>query len=452
MLNADEIKAVMENRFSIDCPKLILNPQSPNSSGKIYEGSGFVTQNRDGSLSLKMFCGGSLAPEEFFSKLQFPPGKIIEEQHYYRLSATDISGREWESKWILPNFNVGPEFVGYVINSGIREIWYADSIPKATEARYAELYIPGDVQIPFSNTTQIERIVEGERRSSATLLNISKFISNGYKFEIEQKDSWILFRVISHDHDINKATLIRFMEALQFVLAKSISWTISSLIHEHTVVTHIKSHNDMYCRSRIGPPIHFQLTDRSSIWHLFDKYLSYVINYNEKSWHPVFGWVHAVIESGCSSVDTESLVLSIAIEGLLKDNFSSLVYDISQLEQHVSKTQCIITHSDLDANFKNRILGTLGAMLRPRPKDLLHILKDRALIDPVLISAYDKMWNSSAHGEVADISKLQIHLDRCSAVLTLFYQLIFLAIGYTGPYADYSTPGFPTREIKASLA
>ena len=54
-MDQNEIKSIMENRFTIDCPNMKLIPQLSDSSRKIHEGSGFIGQNQDGSFSLKMY-------------------------------------------------------------------------------------------------------------------------------------------------------------------------------------------------------------------------------------------------------------------------------------------------------------------------------------------------------------------------------------------------------------
>jgi len=94
----------------------------------------------------------------------------------------------------------------------------------------------------------------------------------------------------------------------------------------------------------------------------------------------------------------------------------------------------------------------MGSMLKPRAIDLLYILKEKKLINQLLITEYEKQRNSSAHGELANWSEFQVHLDRCLTVLVLFYHLIFLLIGYTGPYTDYGEHNFPMKEFKSTLA
>lgn len=454
-MDSDEITAIMENRFTIDCTQLTLTPQSDDTSKKIHEGSGFIGQSQDGSFSLKIYCNGDISPMDVFSRLNLPLGEIINEQHYYRLSAKDIKGRQWEAKSILPDIHAGPHPAGYIVNARIRELSYSSGdLYDEVDGYYAGIYFPGDITIPCNTITKVEKIVDGEQRSYSGNLNISKFNACGIDFEIEKEADWLMLRALSNTKSIDDAAVVRFAESLQFVLAKSLSWSIVELFHRRTKKVKVRSCKRNVDQSRIQPPIQFQSVDPSNnVWSLFSKYLGHVINYNNNVlWHPIFRWIHAVIESGCSSIDTESLILSVAVEGLLNEEFNKLEFRSTELEAQIEKVRCIILQSDLEQTFKDRLLGSFGGMLKPRAKDLLHILKDRDLINALLLKEYGKLRDSSAHGEVADSSKFQVHLDRCAAVLVLFYHLIFLAIGYTGPYTDYSTHGFPVKEFKSLLA
>jgi hypothetical protein len=39
---------------------------------------------------------------------------------------------------------------------------------------------------------------------------------------------------------------------------------------------------------------------------------------------------------------------------------------------------------------------------------------------------------------------------RSSVVLALYYRLVFMLIGYRGPYTDYSQIGWPAAEIESA--
>jgi len=50
-----------------------------------------------------------------------------------------------------------------------------------------------------------------------------------------------------------------------------------------------------------------------------------------------------------------------------------------------------------------------------------------------------------------DYDDIQKYLDLHKSVLVLFYQLIFLAVGYTENFTDYSKYGFPLKPFDKKM-
>jgi hypothetical protein len=451
-MDQNEIKSIMENKFTIDCPNMKLAPQLSDSLHKIHEGSGFIGQNQDGSFSLKMYTKEELSFEDnLLYHEDSMPGEIIEEKHYYQLFTKDISGREWKSKWILPDIHAGSVNNGNVISAKISEISCSSSISNENDIHHASIYFPGEIEVPFNKLTQEEKIVDGEKRAFSSSFNVAKFDSCDFKFEIKKEIDWLKFDAYSITQEINDTHIMRFVESLQFVLARTLSWSIAELIDGKIKKIKIKSCQRNSEQLRIGSPVYMD-GPFSHAWSLFDKYLKHVINYKDKdSWHPISSWVHAVIESGSVSLNTESLVLSVAIEGLLKEEFKHLRSDSSELETQIREVKSIIHKSALNPLFKERLYGSFDAMSQTRAKDLLHILKEKNLINSRFIAEYGKLRNPSTHGDYSNMVNLQEYIDRCACILMLFYHLIFLSIGYKGKYIDYSMRGFPVKEFNISL-
>jgi hypothetical protein len=56
-MQAEEaLKLIMDKKFVLDCPQMLLSPQLSTSSRKSYSGAGFVTQNPEGGLVFKIYC------------------------------------------------------------------------------------------------------------------------------------------------------------------------------------------------------------------------------------------------------------------------------------------------------------------------------------------------------------------------------------------------------------
>jgi len=86
-----------------------------------------------------------------------------------------------------------------------------------------------------------------------------------------------------------------------------------------------------------------------------------------------------------------------------------------------------------------------------RPVDKLYKLADDKLIEARLIKDWENLRHRMIHGERIQTENLQEYLNKYYSTLTLFYQLIFLKIGYTGRYTDYSVSNWPLKEFNKTL-
>ena len=92
-------------------------------------------------------------------------------------------------------------------------------------------------------------------------------------------------------------------------------------------------------------------------------------------------------------------------------------------------------------------------MLNPRAKDQLQELYKKGLIEKKLSKAWENLRHPSVHAEnikLENNQQIQEIINQCAAVKVLFNQLVFLAIGYTGRYTDYSEYNFPIKQFNPS--
>lgn len=304
-MQSELLESIIENRLVIDFPKLSLTPCSPDSTNKIHEGSGSIQQNSDGSISMKAYCTDNVSHKEVFQSLNSPAGKIIEEKRFYNLVATDIYGREWISNQIIPYIHAGHEIPGYIINGKIGQISCLEDLGLEKDVHSAIVYFPGMINFPSNTTTKWEKTVSGERRISSVDLNIASFKSCDIDFEIEKQSQWMEFSAVSRTLNIDDVAVMRFIEALQFVLARILEWSVSEIVNGTMRKITIKACQTNIQNANHRPPILPRRVDHNNHhWILFDRYLRKVINYKEDLWHPIFYWIHAVIESSVTSVDT----------------------------------------------------------------------------------------------------------------------------------------------------
>lgn len=440
-------QAILKNNLVLDCPVIILSKQTSDSDEEIYKGSGYISQV-EGCFLLKLYLDEPLPAEEIFSSSRSRVGELIKDSEYFSISAFDMNDRNWKAKRLLINKHSNDK--GCVITSEINELYFERELQEPLKCSILNMRFRDNIDFPCNATTESKKMVEGQEISGEWKRNIAKFSSCGINFELHKQEIGFEVKACSDTVSISEPIAVRITEGLQFIFAKSLSWVIQEMPHRISV-TKIRSPFIGKDNARDFPPLSSMLYDSKDLWRLFDKYLNYVIQYNEITWHPLFMRIHKVIESWEAPLEAEALTLSVCLEGILKSEVADIFKADENLKNQIDKLIVVAGSAVFTEDFKKRLTGSLSNMLRPRAKDKLFILKEKGLIEESLIEAWDKLRNSSTHADSVNYEDLQTFLNLCKTVLVLFYKIIFLLIKYTGTYTDYSLYDYPTRMFSKSL-
>jgi hypothetical protein len=146
------------------------------------------------------------------------------------------------------------------------------------------------------------------------------------------------------------------------------------------------------------------------------------------------------------------LGLSVAVEGTVKILFGEATEGskafkdaVKNLKKYATAWPGIKGSSEAELILA-RLPGLLDQLNTVRPKDVLFRLATDKAVDKSHVAAWSKLRNSAAHAADIGSSKYQKLLDRISASTVLLYQMIFYAIGYQGPFTDWSAYGHPARD------
>jgi hypothetical protein len=444
------IESLLKKDFVLDCPKIILTQSEP-SEGKTetieYSGAGTIAQEKSGEFLVKVFCGGHPPKSEVFKINRTTPGKIIPKSEYYVLSAVDTKGSSWQADVVLPQLECDFSLEDYMVSGHFEKLRSSQKIPPI-KRNHLSMYLMSNVQIPCNTVTESKTYVGKEERGTLLKRNVATFESCGLAFEITKEDKWLVVSVRS-ESEIKNWLIIRIMEALQFVLGyyftESIVKIMQGTLQETRIRTHYKSGKEI----RNFSPL--RATDSGNeIWDLFSKYLEKFITYEEERWHPTYGIIHSVIQSGFASVEAQAITVAVAVEGLLKREFSDIIVPCDETKKQIAIVDEAI--KDLDIHkIKNRLLNALNGMKNVSAADQLYELKNRNLIEEEAIRSWKKLRNTVVHGHELDYQGIQKYLDLHRSVLVLFYQLVFLTVGYTGHYTDYTKYGFPVKPFDKKM-
>lgn len=452
MLSEQEKRDLQQGTFEIDCPAMILRRQA-STDERVFSGPGFIKQTSDRSLYFKLYPGDEFDAlvselEEFFSgKL----GELIPESEFFSLFATDLHGQRWTSSRVSPPGIEHGE--GTVVTGYLDEIVSsADRVSESPRRAYLALRVFDDVKIPLNTVTETTTSVGGKKLKSRRL-NAWNFVSCGNTFHLTQESGLLKIEVTSDDDSFPDHLEKRVIEALQFVLARPLWWTVMQKWSDGVEEVRIRRQHAVVSNPRLQPPIKFHEYGGDVTHHvrkLFDNYLQYIISHPRDKWHPLSARLHSVCEASGGSLDAEGLTLGVSVEGVLRSEFSELGRPSEDTKKALQQFGKYLKAWDGDETVKRRIQGTVGAMYRPRAKDrMLALIECGAMTDEQL-KAWEDLRHSSAHAERPDSKPLQEFIQLCRMVTVLLYHLVFQAIGYEGMYTDYSADGWPLKEYSGS--
>jgi len=450
-MKQQDIEEFLQGRFILDCPKIELVPCVPTSKKECLSGSGYIALNKDGHFDLKVYYPEPFSINGVFEKLNWEPGKVIGDEAYYELVAHDISGHKWRAERFIPDKNSSP--FGSIIVGKIPELRKFEEDHMTSTKGFIQFRFNEVIKVPLNTTVKELETVGESTRKIKTSMRLSRFKACGIDFEIEENNGYTNLTAVSEDVEFTDITINRIFESFCFVTSHTESWSILVVRNAGTIETRIRSVNVKKLRSRTPSPISYQrIQESASAWVLFDCYLNHILNNKTDYLHPISQELFAVIESGKASLDVEALTLSVSVESLLKEELSDYFNVPPELTKNICVAKEMVKESDiLEEDFKNRIIGSLSAMKSARAKDILFALCDKGLIDREPVKIYGGLRNKSAHGAKSSDGDVQNYFNQISAVLVMFYQLIFLIIKYSGEYTDYGTYGYPTKQFNAKL-
>jgi hypothetical protein len=177
--------------------------------------------------------------------------------------------------------------------------------------------------------------------------------------------------------------------------------------------------------------------------------------------------VSNVISVSASALENYALVVSIAIEGILNTEFSDVCTlednERDELSRQIQIVKEMIQENpELPEGLEDRVRSLLQSILpNPSAKDKLYHFVKEGLLEERLVKAWKGVRHRAAHGhlfsdsEYGSPNRITRLFNWCNEVYQLFNQLVFLAIGYDGPYTDYSTVERPmksgnTKSVSAS--
>ena len=435
-MNPDRIISDFEQRkLHIDFLEMSFVQNKPGKEVISYKGKGYIQQTDDDILTFKLYVNETLNTDfvaSFNCVNKIQSGELYSDDSYYTLSGIAADGVVWKAGHILPNCH-----------------WHGQDANPSVHGQLSSI-TGGDLQ---SNPKSLA--MHFEKADLPVLIHQVKFTVADCEFHVESGDDNFIIRAKSAA-PLPEHFAMRVEEALRFLLAQSV--TPRAIVQPHSIVltsTTLKSP-----MVRLGPPI-----SRSSAafhdksWDLFGAYLVWVIRETKfENWNSCTGYLHMAHEASANSLDAWAMGLGVAVEGLA--SLIDIEQDKAEREKRKAEKERLKKLQDFIVKqvssrkrlktFTDRIRGLVAGLAFVRAIDRMKWLADHGGADPTHVEAWQKLRHRSVHpavkGDVDVASRdFQKMIDELHRMTVLLYHIVFYVIGYRGPYTDYATRSFPTK-------
>ena len=157
----------------------------------------------------------------------------------------------------------------------------------------------------------------------------------------------------------------------------------------------------------------------------------YVNNREEKHRYLVYYW-RRLYHTSSQIGDVAALVLTVNIEGLVNNYFSSGRTPSDLLLGEISYSKSLIKKLKLPGSTNSRIKNVLGAMKKLSAPNILRAMEAEGIIEAAHVKSWNNLRHSLAHAgnTESDSIAMQLFFDDIENCLDLFYRLIGLSVGY----------------------
>lgn len=446
ILNQTEFNSFFASGLVLDCVSIVLKQQT-NNSPKTYKGPGSIYQDPTGQLHLKMFHRFKKhreANDEAIRELTgvgLSLGKLISEDYFYSMTATDMSGRTWTAKHVRVHGHLSIPVAAQVIKTNLKSISYfrkpKNHVTKKRDPSFV-IFVDPICQVPLNARTEPH---QGQIRRKCT-------------FNIAQH----LCEIIRHEgYDQIEGALPQQRTALDY--AKTVLRAVGIASGHYiaprivAITTHSGTTLTLYARSDRQPagklPLPFDCNMPHEVAH-FERFVSAYVKAFPTENNTMLGYWIRLTGSIGGNIENMALVLTICIEGVLKNYYPQYGLPDSEYLKEVGHARKKLAKYKIGPRVKKRILDSLEGKKSFSAKGALIQLARDSVIPEMLIKPWQNLRNKSAHAATLEGSDeaTQNLLDDCWSCLELFYVLLFRHIHYQGPIRRLSKPNWPIEQLE----
>lgn len=442
-------------QFRLECAQVSLCKKEGNPVSVC--GPGEIWQDNDGVLNFKIFVSERFSHLRQACQSGDKIGQLRKPEDYFILSASEPNGQGWSATHVWPSSwrELGRD-AGLITGSFGRLI-RTTSYP-LTSSHWVELRLRGNLNYPATLNHERVETIDGKRISLQSFDHAARVIGDGYELTFFHQDSHTIVQYRGSEVPPFSLSL-KIQEALQFCLS-----SLVECVAESSVSAGSQSERITITSSRLPggyvegyhPPLRLHdYGTGSDFWAMFKCYFTYICDHAGNEWHPLSVRAREIIASRRVSLPSETLALSVGVEGvvgasmerlkeLLSDGDCAMETQPDDKRAKLAEAmQFIEADSRIDTHAKQRILKAARSWLGEQPMDLVEAFLGLRGLPQGLFNSWKTLRHRGAHGSGTGSLTVEDTIKLRNEVLHLFYSLVLAIIGYDGVYSDYSQPGWP---------
>lgn len=459
-LDDDNFKnAFLSGKLVIDCVEIKLT-QHDTDNPRIYSAPGFMEISPQDGVKIRIICKREANDRYNPFAIKFSgveAGVLLSKKYFYKLEATDVDGNLWTNEEVDIDEHHYPESISIDV--------ICDEIKTASlveyKGAYANFIFREDLDFP-KNKKESRKIIKDIFWSEGSSLVLSTGIISGMKifYDPRKDDAGEKYANFFARYEDGEKPVVSFedklLESIRFCIAKFVNPVIIGLCVDGERKIILKK--DSTRHGFMQKPIPIQYGESEHFYKLFECYFNYACN---PKWgrgrSPISIQMTTLLSLENVYFETQNLLLSIAIEGILKtDFFKDIVKpNIDTLEsvKKIKNHLMVLEKSEI----RERVISSIAGLGSISTSDKLYCLRDVGVLSEDEIKAWKDIRHSSAHGSF-DMSKkdFQKYHDNFLKLTAVIYKLVFMCIGYGGKYNNYAPRGwgvadFDIDKYKAAL-
>lgn len=444
MISEKDLGSIAKNEFEIEFFKGRLVKQTLENPDS-YSGSGSISQSSDGKLHLKMYClldssdGITKEFQRLNNAFNQEPGQLIDEQDYFAFEGADLFGHVWKAKNIWPKTHVSFPTGGVIVEAELSSTENRDEGPARSASIQSKIFVvPGLYHFPFN------RGQPGTTEPGFSAATID--LGDDRTCEVKTKDGALVVRVQYKAVD-SEPYPDCVLEALGICVGAHLVPQVEITIAPAERVQVIRRLDRNAAKHyRISTPLPVEQPDAlPGVQAFIQQYLQWTT----EPYSQLAGYWFRVLIAFHSGLENQALVLTTAIEGVLKAYFPELGYPEKTFLKEIDDAKPVIEKLTIGSRALGRIKSSLGNAKDATPRNALVALASSGKIPPELVQVWKSLRNRSAHADelTMELPEMQEFINALYACLELFYRLIMLNTGFDGVLVRYSVIGWPQQHV-----